>query len=193
MAVKATERVYTTGELAEHLGVSANMARRYGLAWERITSEEIPQQPGRGRMYPRATLEALEGARAWLIKHPSGSVETALRITLGLEQDPLEEPKHIPGQLSRDEIREAVREAIAEGLAAIMTQLEAVRAENEGLKRQLEALPSPSEGSEVNELAKRIEELERRNQALRNELERRDREAEEKGRPWWRLWQRKSA
>lgn len=167
------ERVYTTGELAERLGVSANMARRYGLAWEKLTGQEIAQQPGRGRMYPAATLEALEAARGWLIQHPAESVETALKITLGLEAEhEVDHPKHVPGQLSREDIREAVREGLAEVLAPIMAQLEAVRAENAEMKAKLEALPPPSEGSEISTeaLKAQLEALERKNQETESRL-----------------------
>jgi DNA-binding transcriptional MerR regulator len=185
-------RVYTTGELAERLGVSTNMARRYGLAWEKLSDEEIPQQPGRGRMYSQSTLEALEGARAWLIKHPAESIESALRVTLGLELDSLGEPKHVPGQVSKDDIREVVREGIAEALAPIMAQLEAVRAENDTLKASLQALPAPQEAIQAEHVA-RLEQLyaeaDKRAHYAMDELKRRDEAVARKRRPWW-PWRR---
>ena len=180
-----TSQVFTTTDLAARLGVSANMARRYGITWEKVTGETLPQMPGRGRMYSQDCMSAMEAARSWLLEHPNRSVEDALRTTLSIE-----EVEASPATAEAMEVSGALREALAqvlrESLAPVLRDLEAVRSENAELKRGLAALQAPNGGeAEVSDLRRRI-------RYLQMELERRDRREEvQQAHPWWRFWRAK--
>lgn len=151
-----TSQVFNTTDLAARLGVSANMARRYGITWEKVTGETLPQVPGRGRMYSQACMDAMEAARAWLLENPNRSVEDALRTTLslgGVEASPAgTEAMEVSGAL-----REVLVQVLGEALAPVLRDLEAVRSENAELKRGLAALQAPSGGEvEVSDLRRRV-------------------------------------
>jgi DNA-binding transcriptional MerR regulator len=138
-------RIYSSSEVAGRLGVSTSLLRRYGLAWERVQGESLPQLPGLGRLYPEDVLETLLEAHAWTELRPEAGVEEALRAVLGVSTAG-----------GRDaELAHAVQESVSRALSPLLAELHGLRSELRALQARLGA---PQE--EAQEGAQGVAELE---------------------------------
>ena len=190
-----TAQVFTTSQLSDRLGLGTSMARRYGLAYEEVTGQPIPQAPGRGRLYSEDAVSTLEKARDYLLTHPGETVEGALRAVLGLEVEPQEVESEPTEQAAPRLTVEAFRRELEQALKPVLAELQTLREENEELREAvqgLRALPGPSEASEGAvsdpETLAELEEQRRLNAYLKGEIVRRDLEAERVNKPWWKWW-----
>ncbi|MFK7604228.1 hypothetical protein ACI3L1_18695 [Deinococcus sp. SM5_A1] len=129
---------WTGGQVSQRLGVKVGMVRRYAAALENVTGLVLKVDPVRGRLYPLAAVELLEGTRAHLLTHPGLSVEAAMRAVTGESEGSEATPIRLPGVLSsREELAELLREALAPALAPILAELTSSRAQVEELRREL--------------------------------------------------------
>jgi hypothetical protein len=134
---RETLRIYSSGEVARRLGISSNLLRRYGLAWERLQGEVLPHLPGLGRFYPEDVVESLEDAKAWLEIRPEATVEDALLSVLGLQ----------PAQAELSQLQESVSGAIAplvEEVRGLRAEVHALKARLEGTKGELPPADAPT-------------------------------------------------
>lgn len=180
-------RIFTTSQLAQKLGVGPSMARRYGLAFEETTGQSLPQAPGKGRLYPEDVTKVLLEARERLLSHPEDTVEGALRVVLDLEEPTSE---RIPRASQNVEPR-LTTQHLEEALTPILEELKALRRDNQEFREEiqsLKALPRPQE-EELDDPNPRLTLLERRNAYLEGELKRRDAESALR-KSWW-PWGRK--
>jgi DNA-binding transcriptional MerR regulator len=134
-----TEAVYSAKQVAQALGISSGMLRRYALAFEEITGEIIKQHPRDGRQYDADQLATLQRARAFVTANSGMSVDMGLRLAMGAaEQDVMTQPSINP-QASPEALVEAFRrsqEPLLEKLSSIEAELQALRAEGQSqLKR----------------------------------------------------------
>jgi predicted RNase H-like nuclease (RuvC/YqgF family) len=135
------------------------MLRRYAQALETVTGISLQVDPVRGRLYPVATVELLENARAYLLAHPGGSVEAALRAVTGQGAGEVGPPARVPGTLGAEELRAALAGMLGELQAPVLemlselankneklsSELSATRSEVQALREQLRQLPAPPE------------------------------------------------
>ncbi len=170
-----SELLYTPAQVSERLGLTAGMVRRYGIAYEAVTGEELPRdKKSRARLYDEQALGILEQARAVVKENPNLSAEDAVRACLGLVTAPT-----VPTMPAL---------AVGEVLSLLRAQSEAIhalRGEVQELRAQL-ALPAPQETSQADYVA-RLEQLyaeaDKRAQYAVEELKRRDKAPPRRG--WW--------
>lgn len=125
-------RIYRTSEVASRLGISTSLLRRYGLAWERVQGESLPQLPGLGRLYPEDVVENLLEAHAWSELRPEASVEEALRAVLGVGA----------AQGANAELAEAVQESVQRALSPLLVELHVLKSELRALRARLDGAPA---------------------------------------------------
>ncbi len=139
---------WTAGQVSQRLGVKAGMVRRYAVALETVTGLSLEIDPVRGRLYPLAAVELLEGTRAHLLTHPGLSVEAAMRAVTGESDGSEATPVRLPGVLSsREDLASLLREALAPALAPIMAELTSSREQVEDLRHELAAARTEIEGT----------------------------------------------
>lgn len=126
----STEAVYSSAQVARMLGVSGGMVRRYAMALEALTGEEIPQHPRDGRQFARAHVDALISARRFVAGRQGMSVETGLRLALGLAELPA--AAHLPTPTSEEGLAgaEAFKTALSEHFGPLLTQLQTLAESN---------------------------------------------------------------
>ena len=110
-----TSQVFTTTDLAARLGVSANMARRYGITWEKVTGETLPQVPG-SRPDVLTELHERHGGRALLV---AGAPESQRRGCPPQPPSVLTLVEASPATADAMEVSGALREALAQVLEGV--------------------------------------------------------------------------
>lgn len=132
-----TEISYSAKQVAEALNISTAMLRRYALAYEELTGEEIRQVKRDGRKYTQAQLETFLRAKAFVESDPNMTVVWGLKAAMGevdaVSLPPLPEPRGSDSTA----IIEALRAAVT---APLTEELRLLRLANERLLERLEAL-----------------------------------------------------
>lgn len=132
-----TEISYSARQVAEALNISTAMLRRYALAYEELTGEEIRQVKRDGRKYTQGQLETFLRAKAFVESDPNMTVVWGLRAAMG-EVDAISLP---PVPESRGSDPAAFAEALRVAVTAPLTEeLRLLRQSNERLLERLEAL-----------------------------------------------------
>jgi hypothetical protein len=173
----ASEIEYSPAQVGQRLGVKPGMARRYHLAYETVTGEELRRDARtNGRMVSDGELAVLERARSMVRANPSLSVEDAIRTVLGVVTAPTE-----PVLPQEELLRRLVEE-----MQAIRQDMRQDRERMAVLEQENAALRALSLTSETDV---KLEDLRKMNAHLLAELERRRLEAEKpKRRAWWKWW-----
>lgn len=153
----------TAGEVAERLGIGTGMVRRYALALEQVLGIHIEIDPVRGRLYPEQVVQLLEEARAYVVQHPGGSVEEALRHVTG-QVEPDETPARPPPS-GTDHLPALLREFMAQQ----ESQSLALAEQNRELLQRHDQL-----AAQVQELAQSLQEARQEVSALKTSLEERE-------------------
>jgi ElaB/YqjD/DUF883 family membrane-anchored ribosome-binding protein len=175
--MEEVEAVYTPTQVSDRIGLKAGMTRRYSIAYEAVTGEDLPRDSKGGRLYTEQVVAILEAARRLVRQTPSLSAEDAIRSVLGLATAPT-----LPAMPQEEGITREQAERLIEAIKALHEDSRVVRNEIKELKEQVnKALPSNgSPGSDE------IEGLRKRIKYLQGELERREMKAHEvRRRPWW--------
>lgn len=128
---------YTPSRAAEVLSVGRSTLRRWGHLFEQVIGP-LPRDERGGRLWTKEALALLAEAKKRASQERI-SMEEALKFLKGQAQD-LELPK--PSEDLGQEVLGAL-ERLAERLAAVESELKALRAENEALKQALKALEPP--------------------------------------------------
>lgn len=136
-----SEQVYSTRQLAESLGLGSAMVRKYAVALETVTGQEIPLKRRDGRQFSREHFETISKAKALIDAENGLSINTALKMVLSGPENAAN-ALAAPGMVgSTSELAEVLTVAIAKGNEPLLAELRELRQElREG--RQLEA-PSP--------------------------------------------------
>lgn len=131
------QTVYSTKQLADSLGLGSAMVRKYAVALETVTGQEIPLKRRDGRQFSAEHFAVISKAKALVDSNNGLSVDTALRMVLAAPEsraDALAAPK-APG--STLELVEALTAAIVKGNEPLLAELQELRQElREG--RQIE-------------------------------------------------------
>lgn len=132
-----TEISYSAKQVAEALNISTAMLRRYALAYEEMTGEEIRQVKRDGRKYSQEQLETFLRAKAFVESDPNMTVVWGLKAAMG-EVDAVSLPP-VPEPRGSDPAAfvEALRAAVT---APLTEELRLLRRSNERLLERLEAL-----------------------------------------------------
>lgn len=132
-----TEISYSAKQVAEALNISTAMLRRYALAYEELTGEEIHQVKRDGRKYTQEQLETFLRAKAFVESDPNMTVVWGLKAAMG-EVDAVSLPPP-PEPRGSDPVAfvEALRVAVT---APLTEELRLLRQSNEKLLERLEAL-----------------------------------------------------
>ncbi len=116
------------------------MLRRYALALEQATGISLEVDPVRGRLYPAPAVELLEATRAYLLAHPGGSVEGAMRAVTGQGEGVSALPARVPGTVSPADLQAALRGALEEFTVPVLAALQEQQQRDQVLEQQLTAL-----------------------------------------------------
>lgn len=133
------EAVYSAKQVAQRLGVSLGMLRRYAAALETVTEKPISQHPRDGRRYSAEQVQALLAAKAAVRDHPGVSIETALRVVLGHEGALTPPPPPLPSG-DATELARALTEPLRGELGALKEQGSEGLDELRRIRAALEAL-----------------------------------------------------
>lgn len=132
-----TEISYSAKQVAEALNISTAMLRRYAMAYEELTGEEIRQVKRDGRKYTQEQLETFLRAKAFVESDPNMTVVWGLKAAMG-EVDAVSLP---PAPEPRGGDPAAFVEALRAAVTAPLTEeLRLLRRSNEKLLERLEAL-----------------------------------------------------
>jgi hypothetical protein len=121
--------VYSTRQLADSLKLGTAMIRKYAVALESITGEEIPLKRRDGRQFSREHHAVISHAKALVDSNNGLNIETALRMALGtveISSDALLAPATNRDSL---EITQALTEAVARGNQELLAELRQLRQE----------------------------------------------------------------
>lgn len=157
---------YSTKQVADSLGLGSAMVRKYAIALETVTGQEIPMRRRDGRQFSPEHFAVISKAKALVDSNNGLSVDTALKMVLAAPEsgaDTLAAPK-VPG--SSSELAEALTAAISKGNESLLAELRQLREELRA-GRDVPALgavknPPQREDGLLVRLAKRLESLLRR-------------------------------
>ena len=94
-------RLYSTPQVAQHLGLTSAMVRRYQVAWENLFQQALPRDSStRSRLIDDTQLELLSQAHLRIQQDPNLSVEDALAQSSGGEPMPAEQQDAYAQQLA---------------------------------------------------------------------------------------------
>jgi hypothetical protein len=135
------EPIYSAKAVRERLGISDGMLRRYAIALETVTGEQIKQHPRDGRQYTGEQVAALERAKLRVAEKRGRDVETAIRLALGQSEEDAEAAM-LPEQLANPTAvtPEALAAALEPVITPLLTELRALRASNERLTDEVAGL-----------------------------------------------------
>ncbi len=156
-----TQTVYGTKQLADSLGLGSAMVRKYAVALETVTGQEIPLKRRDGRQFSREHFDVISRTKALVDSNNGLSVDTALRMVLAAPEsraDALAAPK---ASGNTQELTEALSAAIAKGNAPLLVELRELRRELNQREQREVALPKkgPVEHGLLVRLALRLEHI----------------------------------
>ncbi len=153
--------VYSTKQVADSLGLGAAMIRKYAVALEKLTGEDIPIKRRDGRQFSREHFDIIARAKALVDSNNGLSVDTALKMVLSGPENAastLVTPRTSGNTL---ELTEALTVAIAKGNEPLLAELRELRRELKQ-ERQLEPPAKAEDQQEESVLvsaAKRLDRL----------------------------------
>lgn len=153
-----SEVTYSTRQVADSLGLGAAMVRKYALAYEAMTGQEIPMKRRDGRQFSREHFDVISKAKALVDSNNGLSVDTALKMVLSGPENAADTLAASKTSNNTQELMDTLTAAIAKGNEPLLAELRELRQE---LRRgELGALPkkdsSKNYGLLVN-LAYRVE------------------------------------
>lgn len=136
-----TETIYSAKAVRERLGISDGMLRRYAIALEFITGEQVKQHPRDGRQYTGEQVEALERAKLRVAEKRGRDVETAIRLALG-QTEVEAETSMLPEPVTSSTVVDPkmLAAALESVVTPLLTELQALRKSNERLTGEVVGL-----------------------------------------------------
>ncbi len=130
--------VYSTKQVADSLGLGSAMIRKYAVALEKLTGQDIPLKRRDGRQFGPEHYAVIAHAKSLVDSNKGLNIETALRMALGTAEigaDALTPPSAYGNS---PELAEAIT-------AAIRAANEELLAEVRGLRQDIKQLGSTAE------------------------------------------------
>ena len=134
--------VYGTKQVADRLGLGSAMVRKYAVALEKLTGEEIPLKRRDGRQFSPEHYVAIAHAKALVDSNQGLSVETALKMALGTAQISSSALVPTSGYGNALELTEALTAAVAKGNEALLAEVRQLR--KDLLQSQMTTKPVPT-------------------------------------------------
>lgn len=126
--------VYSTKQVADSLGLGSAMIRKYAVALEKITGDDIPIKRRDGRQFSREHFDTISAAKALVESNKGLNIETALKMALGNSQMPQISPALQTADRNTLDMAEAISEAIKVGNADVIAELRELRHEVKQLR-----------------------------------------------------------
>lgn len=142
--------VYSTKQVADRLGLGSAMVRKYAVALEKLTGDDIPLKRRDGRQFSAEHYAVLAHAKMLVNSNQGLSIETALRMALGTAEvgsDSLGPPVGYGNAL---ELTDALTAAVARGNEALLAEVRGLR--HDLTQLQTTAKPMPAADREPVEL-----------------------------------------
>lgn len=135
------ETIHSAKAVRERLGISDGMLRRYAIALESVTGEQIKQHPRDGRQYTGEQVVALERAKLRVAEKRGRDVETAIRLALGQTEAEAESSMLSEPVTSSTVVDPKMLAAALESVVTpLLTELQALRKSNERLEGEVVGL-----------------------------------------------------
>ena len=135
-----SEQVYSSAQVAKLLGVSGGMLRRYALSYEELTREKIHQHPRDGRQFTQQHLDTLVSARRFVAGRQGLSVESGLRMALGMSDMPPTVQQSLEPNGEASSTTQGFRDALEAYAGPLLTQLQTLNTTNERLALEVAEL-----------------------------------------------------
>jgi hypothetical protein len=153
--------VHSTRQIADSLGLGSAMVRKWALALEKVTGQEIPVKRRDGRQFSRWDFDTISAAKGLVDSNKGLSIEAALRMVLGGSEEGQKALAAPQPSIDTRALGEALTAAIAKGNEPLLAELRELRRE---LKqdRQLEPpakVENPLKESVIVSAAKRLDRL----------------------------------
>jgi hypothetical protein len=135
--------VYSTRQIADSLGLGSAMVRKWALALEKVTGQEIPVKRRDGRQFSRWDFETISAAKGLVDTNKGLSIEAALRMVLGGSEEGHKALASPPqASVNTVDLTEAITAAITKGNEPLLAELRQLRQEIEALRKaELNPLP----------------------------------------------------
>ena len=121
--------VYSTKQVADSLGLGAAMVRKYAVALEKLTGEDIPLKRRDGRQFSLEHFQTISKAKALVDSNNGLNIETALRMALGDAQQPVAPLAAPRASGNSPELVDALSAAVARGNEPLLKELQELRLE----------------------------------------------------------------
>ncbi len=124
-----TQTVYSTRQLADSLGLGSAMVRKWAVALETVTGQEIPMKRRDGRQFSRGHFDTIARAKALVDNNNGLSVDTALKMVLADSENAVNALATPRASGNTLELTEALTAAIAKGNESLLAELRELRQE----------------------------------------------------------------
>ena len=131
--------VYSTKQVADRLGLGSAMVRKYAVALEKLTGEEIPLKRRDGRQFGPEHYAVISHAKGLVDSNNGLSVETALKMALGTAETGSDALTPVSGYGSAPELIDALTAAVARGNEPLLAEVRGLRQD----LAQLQTTPAP--------------------------------------------------
>ncbi len=136
--------VYSTQQVADRLGLGSAMVRKYAIAYERLSGNEIPNKKRDGRQFSPEHYRVIAQAKALVDGNQGLSVDVALKMALAGSQMTADALAPVRASNSEALAVGAITEAISAAVAPLLVEVQGLRAEVEALRRE-RSLSAPVE------------------------------------------------
>jgi hypothetical protein len=123
--------VYSTRQIADSLGLGSAMVRKWALALEKVTGQEIAVKRRDGRQFSRWDFETISAAKGLVDTNKGLSVEAALRMVLGASKEGQKALAAPQPSIDTRALGETLTAAISRGNEPLLAELRELRLELE--------------------------------------------------------------
>lgn len=136
--------VYSTAQMADRLGLGSAMVRKYAIAYERLSGDEIPNKKRDGRQFSPEHYRLIAHAKGLIDGNQGLSVDVALKMALTGSQIGFEPGTGGLASNSEQLAVGAITDAMSSAIAPLLDEVRGLRSEVELLRRE-RSLPSAVE------------------------------------------------
>ncbi len=119
--------VYSTRQVADRLGLGTAMVRKYAVALEKLTGQDIPLKRRDGRQFGPEHYAVIAHAKALVDGNQGLSVETALKMALGTAEIGADALTSSNAYGNSPELVDALTAAVARGNEALLAEVRQLR------------------------------------------------------------------
>jgi hypothetical protein len=119
--------VYSTRQIADSLGLGSAMVRKWALALEKVTGQEIRVKRRDGRQFSRWDFETISAAKGLVDTNKGLSIEAALRMVLGGSEEGQKALAAPQPSIDTRALGEALTVAISRGNEPLLAELRQLR------------------------------------------------------------------